>query len=104
MPRASFPVTPKMPGPKPSGSWPTGALTGMTVDELEALTQQLAPAQAAQTTQRCYQQCRGRRRRASAAGSRPMLSDPAPSTDRRGLPAPRSAQKTASPPRWRRRS
>lgn len=50
-------------------------LTGMSVNELDALAQQLAPAQAAQTAQRCYQQRGGRRRRAPGAGSRPLLSD-----------------------------
>jgi hypothetical protein len=51
------------------------ALTGMSRQELDALTTRLAPAQAAQTQQRCYQQRGGRRRRAPGAGSRPLLDD-----------------------------
>ena len=51
------------------------ALTGMSRQELDALTTRLAPAQAAQTEQRCYQQRGGRRRRAPGAGSRPLLDD-----------------------------
>lgn len=50
-------------------------LTGMSAAELDALAQRLAPAQAAQTAQRCYQQRGGRRRRAPGAGSRSLLSD-----------------------------
>jgi transposase len=52
-------------------------LTGMTRQELDELTAQLAPAQAAQTAQRCYEQRGGRRRRAVGAGSRPLLTDAA---------------------------
>jgi transposase len=51
------------------------ALTGLSRQELDALTTRLAPAQAAQTEQRCYQQRGGRRRRAPGAGSRPLLDD-----------------------------
>ena len=51
------------------------ALTGMTRQELDTLAARLAPAQAAQTEQRCYQQRRGRRRNAPGAGSRPLLGD-----------------------------
>jgi transposase/DNA-binding transcriptional regulator YdaS (Cro superfamily) len=50
-------------------------LTGMSRQELDALAARLAPAQAAQTEQRCYQQRGGRRRRAPGAGSRPLLGD-----------------------------
>jgi transposase len=52
-------------------------LTGMTRQELNELTAQLAAAQAAQTAQRCYEQRGGRRRRAAGAGIRPLLSDAA---------------------------
>jgi transposase len=51
------------------------ALTGMNRQELGALATRLAPAQAAQTQQRCYQQRGGRRRRAPGAGGRPLLGD-----------------------------
>jgi hypothetical protein len=51
------------------------ALTGMSRQELDGLAARLAPAQAAQTEQRCYQQRGGRRRRAPGAGSRPLLGD-----------------------------
>lgn len=50
-------------------------LTGMSRPELDALAARLAPAQAAQTQQRCWQQRGGRRRRAPGAGSRPLLGD-----------------------------
>jgi transposase len=50
-------------------------LTGMTRQELDELARLLAPAQTAQTEQRCYHQRGGRRRRAKGAGSRPLLSD-----------------------------
>jgi hypothetical protein len=42
-------------------------LTGMSRPELDALTADLAPAQAAQAEQRCYEQRGGRRRRAKGA-------------------------------------
>jgi transposase len=51
------------------------ALTGMSRQEVDALATRLAPAQAAQTQQRCYQQRGGRRRRAPGAGGRPLLGD-----------------------------
>jgi transposase len=51
------------------------ALTGMSRQELDALAARLAPAQAAQAEQRCYQQRGGRRRRAPGAGGRPLLGD-----------------------------
>jgi transposase len=51
------------------------ALTGMSRQEFDALATRLAPAQAAQTQQRCYQQRGGRRRRAPGAGGRPLLGD-----------------------------
>jgi DNA-binding transcriptional regulator YdaS (Cro superfamily) len=47
----------------------------MSHQELNALATRLAPAQAAHTEQRCYQQRGGRRRRARGAGGRPLLSD-----------------------------
>lgn len=47
----------------------------MSRQELDGLAARLAPAQAAQTEQRCYQQRGGRRRRAPGAGSRPLLGD-----------------------------
>lgn len=50
------------------------ALTGMTRRQLGELAERLAPAQAAQTEQRCHHQRGGRRRRAKGAGSRPLLS------------------------------
>jgi transposase len=50
-------------------------LTGMSRQELDALAASLAPAQAAQTEQRCYQQRGGPRRKAAAAHGRPLLSD-----------------------------
>src|SRR3954447_5212117 len=49
-------------------------LTGMSRDELAALAQQLAPAQEAQSAQRCFEQRGGRRRRAPGAGSKGLLS------------------------------
>lgn len=51
------------------------ALTGMSRQELDALAARLAPAQAAHSEQRCYQQRGGRRRRARGAGGRPLLGD-----------------------------
>jgi transposase len=50
-------------------------LTGMSTAELAALADLLAPAQAAQAAQRCYEQRGGQRRRAPGAGSRGLLSD-----------------------------
>ena len=50
-------------------------LTGMTRQELADLCSRLAPAQAAQTEQRCYEQRGGRRRRARGAGGTSLLSD-----------------------------
>jgi hypothetical protein len=47
----------------------------MSRQELDALAARLAPAQAAQAEQRCYQQRGGRRRRAPGAGGRPLLGD-----------------------------
>jgi transposase len=52
-------------------------LTGISRHELDMLTADLAPAQAAQTAQRRYEQRGGRRRRAPGAGSRSLLSDAA---------------------------
>jgi Rhodopirellula transposase DDE domain len=52
-------------------------LTGIDRHELDTLAADLAPAQAAQTAQRCYKQRGGRRRRAPGAGSRSLLSDAA---------------------------
>jgi DNA-binding transcriptional regulator YdaS (Cro superfamily) len=51
------------------------SLTGTSRQGLDALATHLAPAQAAQTQQRCYQQRGGRRRRAPGAGGRPLLGD-----------------------------
>jgi transposase len=50
-------------------------LTGMSTAELAVLADLLAPAQAAQAAQRCYEQRGGQRRRAPGAGSRGLLSD-----------------------------
>jgi transposase len=50
-------------------------LTGMSTAKLSDLADLLAPAQAAQAAQRCYEQRGGRRRRAPGAGSRGLLSD-----------------------------
>jgi transposase len=50
-------------------------LTGMNAAELAALAELLAPAQAAQAAQRCYEQRGGQRRRAPGAGSRGLLGD-----------------------------
>jgi hypothetical protein len=50
-------------------------LTGMTSPELDRLTTALAPAQAAQASQRKYEQRGGPRRRAPGAGSTGLLSD-----------------------------
>src|SRR5664279_2499451 len=50
-------------------------LTGMSTAELASLAALLAPAQAAQGAQRCYEQRGGQRRRAPGAGSRALLSD-----------------------------
>ncbi|WP_040783475.1 ISAzo13 family transposase [Rhodococcus ruber] len=52
-------------------------LTGMTRDELDELTAQLASAQIARTEQRRWHQRGGRRRRAPGAGGRRLLSDAA---------------------------
>jgi hypothetical protein len=49
----------------------------MSRHELDELAADLAPAQAAQTAQRCYEQRGGRRRRAPGAGSRSLLTDAA---------------------------
>jgi DNA-binding transcriptional regulator YdaS (Cro superfamily) len=49
-------------------------LTGMSREELAALAQQLAPAQEAQSAQRCFEQRGGRRRRAPGAGRKGLLS------------------------------
>ena len=49
-------------------------LTGMSRDELAALARLLAPAQEAQSAQRCFEQRGGRRRRAPGAGSTGLLS------------------------------
>src|SRR5215213_7433485 len=49
-------------------------LTGMSRDELAALARLLAPAQEAQSAQRCFEQRGGRRRRAPGAGSKGLLS------------------------------
>lgn len=43
-------------------------LTGMTREELDELAARLAPAQAARSAQRCWEQRGGRRRRAAGAG------------------------------------
>ncbi len=50
-------------------------LTGMSVDNLNALATELAPAQAAQTAQRRYEQRGGQRRHAPGAGGRGLLAD-----------------------------
>ena len=50
-------------------------LTGMTRQQLADLCARLAPAQAAHTEQRCYEQRGGPRRRARGAGSTALLSD-----------------------------
>ena len=50
-------------------------LTGMGRQELHVLAASLAPAQAAQTEQRCYQQRGGPRRKAVGTHGRPLLSD-----------------------------
>lgn len=52
-------------------------LTGMTRDELDDLTADLAPAQAARAAQRCWEQRGGRRRRAPGAGGKRLLTDAA---------------------------
>jgi transposase/DNA-binding transcriptional regulator YdaS (Cro superfamily) len=49
-------------------------LTGMSRDELGALAALLAPAQASQTAQRCFEQRGGPRRRAPGAGGTGLLS------------------------------
>ncbi len=49
-------------------------LTGMSREELATLAALLAPAQAAQTAQRCFEQRGGPRRRAPGAGSTGLLS------------------------------
>lgn len=51
-------------------------LTGLTHDELERLTSQLADDQAAQTERRCYQQRGGSRQRAPGAGATTLLTAP----------------------------
>jgi transposase len=48
-------------------------LTGMSRDELAALARLLAPAQQAQSAQRCFEQRGGQRRRAPGAGSKGLL-------------------------------
>jgi Rhodopirellula transposase DDE domain len=50
-------------------------LTGISRQELDALAASLAPAQAAQTEQRCYQQRGGPRRKAAGTHGRPLLCD-----------------------------
>jgi transposase len=50
-------------------------LTGMPRQELDALADRLAPAQAAAREQRCYQQRGGPRRQTPGAHGRPILSD-----------------------------
>jgi transposase len=50
-------------------------LTGMPRQELDALADRLAPAQAATREQRCYQQRGGPRRQTPGAHGRPILSD-----------------------------
>jgi Rhodopirellula transposase DDE domain len=50
-------------------------LTGIGRQELDALAASLAPAQAAQTEQRCYQQRGGPRRKAAGTHGRPLLCD-----------------------------
>jgi hypothetical protein len=50
-------------------------LTGMPRQELDALADRLAPAQAAAREQRCYQQRGGPRRHTPGAHGRPILSD-----------------------------
>jgi transposase len=52
-------------------------LTGMNRHELDELAAGLAPAQAAQTAQRRYEQRGGQRRRAPGAGGRSLLTDAA---------------------------
>jgi hypothetical protein len=49
-------------------------LTGMPRRQLDALAARLAPLQAAQDEQRCYEQRGGRRINAPGAGGRPLLS------------------------------
>jgi hypothetical protein len=49
-------------------------LTGMSRDELTALTLELAASQQAQTAQRCFEQRGGPRRRAPGAGGRGLLA------------------------------
>ncbi|MEY9997579.1 hypothetical protein ABIE67_009698 [Streptomyces sp. V4I8] len=51
------------------------ALTGMTCQALAQLVEDLAPAQAAQTAQRYWQQRGGPRRRAPGAGVKPLFTD-----------------------------
>ena len=51
-------------------------LTGMTREELAALSDRLAPAQAAQREERCYQHRGGRRRKAPGDHGRPLLTGP----------------------------
>lgn len=53
------------------------SFTGISRAELDQLAADLAPAQAAQTAQRRYEQRGGRRRRAPGAGSRSLLTDAA---------------------------
>jgi hypothetical protein len=50
-------------------------LTGMNAAELDQLAAVLAPAQAAQSAQRRYEQRGGQRRRAPGAGSKALLTD-----------------------------
>ncbi|MFF7976885.1 ISAzo13 family transposase [Streptomyces sp. NPDC007905] len=51
-------------------------LTGMTREELAALSGRLAPAQAAQREERCYQHRGGRRRKAPGDHGRALLTGP----------------------------
>lgn len=66
--------------PEPDGPVPTGllshpALTGMSRDELAAITNQLAAAQAAQRERQRHSRRGTERRRAPGAGPRPKLTD-----------------------------
>jgi transposase len=71
---------PDAPRPEPDGPVPTvllshPALTGMSRDELAALTDQLAPTQAAQRERQRHTRRGADRRRAAGAGPRPKLTD-----------------------------
>lgn len=50
-------------------------LTGMSREELDTLTTTLAPAQAARSEQRCFEQRGGPRRQAKGSHGRPLLTD-----------------------------